>query len=94
MKIELNGELYNKLINFKKIFDVVVEKKLDFDNYVNTVISIGLDKMLRDCIPKEQEWNTIRAMCKKDSNFVYDLIGEIWKNGNQKQIKKKFSYIG
>lgn len=47
----LSDENLEKPKNFKNTFDVILEEEFGLNDYVNMVISIGLDKMLRDAIP-------------------------------------------
>ncbi len=77
--IELEDKLYMDLKNFKNVFEAVVEKEIDFDNYVNLVLSLGLERMLRDAIPEGQEWTTLLAIFEKDSKYICDLVSEIYK---------------
>ncbi|HEQ78329.1 MAG TPA: hypothetical protein ENI78_01745 [Euryarchaeota archaeon] len=79
--VELEDKLYRDLKNFKNVFEAVVEKEIDFDNYVNFVLSFGLERMLRDAIPEGQEWNTLLAIFEKDSKYICDLVSEIYKKG-------------
>ncbi len=79
--VELEDKLYMDLKNFKNVFEAVVEKEIDFDNYVNLVLSFGLERMLRDAIPEGQEWNTLLAIFEKDSKYICGLVSEIYKKG-------------
>lgn len=46
-------------------------------------ISIGLDKMLRDAIPEDQEWNTLMAASGVEYDKMCDLVADIWKRGKE-----------
>lgn len=96
-KIELNEIIHEKLKNFKFIFDEIMEEETDFDKYVNTVLSEGLEKMLRDIIPEEHEWDTIKAAFDEDFKFMSNLVKDILEKGAQigenekKEMKDKMS---
>jgi hypothetical protein len=99
IQVTLSKELHKKLTHFKKIFDVVMGKKVGWNEYVNTVVSIGLNQMLRDSVPMGQEWNTILVMFKIDSEFICNVIAKFWKgeakkNTEQLKEKIKLTYIG
>jgi hypothetical protein len=99
MQITLSKELHKKLTHFKKIFDVVMGKKVSWNEYANTVVSIGLNQMFRDSVPIGQEWNTILAMFKIDSEFTCNAIAKFWKGKATKETKQlkekiKLTYIG
>lgn len=80
-EIILDDENLEKLKNFKEIFEVILGEKFEFNDYVNSVISIGLDKMLRDAIPEGQEWNTLNAAFNEKYDFMCNLVTNIWKRG-------------
>ncbi len=88
-ELVLDDELLSKLQNFKKIYDIIVEEEQDFQLFVNTVTSIGLDKMTRDMIPEGQEWNIIEAAFNNNHEFMCDLVAEIWKSGQDVTEEQK-----
>ncbi len=97
MEISIDEEIIEKLHNFKKIFDDIMEEDTDFNKYIEIVISEGLEKMLRDIIPPEHEWDTIRAAFEEDNEFMSTLIRNILIRGAQiddeekKLMKEKMS---
>jgi len=89
MQIEIDDEMKKKLMTFKKIFDDIMEENVDFDKYVSFMISQGIDKMIRDIIPPEHEWDTIKAAFEADSAFMAGLIGDILLRGAQLNKEEK-----
>jgi hypothetical protein len=87
--VNLEEGMDEKLKNFKKIFDVVIEEDIGYDEYVNTVISIGLDTMLRTVIPEGQEWNTLQTAFDHKYEDMCDLIADMWKKDVQTEVDAK-----
>ncbi|KXA92154.1 hypothetical protein AKJ64_03880 [candidate division MSBL1 archaeon SCGC-AAA259E17] len=103
MEVELDDELYERLEVFKKIYDTVVEEEADFEEFVNCVVSFGLDKMLRDAIPEGEEWTTIQGMFKDNPEYITDFVSDVWKElkegqeakeRTREEIEKTRKYIG
>lgn len=83
--IEISENTHRKLMAFKKVIDVVIEKELPNESaYGEMVISIGLDRMLQDPLPKEDTllW-TMVGMFKKNPEFVCDFIAETLREGEK-----------
>ena len=88
-EISLNDENYENLKNYKRIFEAIMEEEIEFNEYVNAVISIALDKMIRDAIPKEHEWGTIQSAFHENYEFMCKLVANIWKKGKDVTDKEK-----
>jgi hypothetical protein len=80
-KIDLEKDVEEKLKQFQKVFEAVMGEKTTFESYVNTVVMVGLDEMIRDAIPEGQEFRTIQAAFTKDYKFMCDLLTAIWRVG-------------
>ncbi|UCH88568.1 MAG: hypothetical protein JSV49_09970 [Thermoplasmata archaeon] len=76
--VKLDKNVDEKLKRFKKVFDAVIEDKLSYDDYVNTVISIGLDSMLRTVVPSGHEWYMIQTAFENRYELMCDVIAEMW----------------
>jgi hypothetical protein len=89
--ISLDKSVDDKLKHFKKVFDVVVEEDINFNDYTNTVISIGLDTMLRTVIPEGQEWSTLQSAFETRYETMCELIAEMWQKDirNEKDAKSR-----
>ena len=96
-EISLNDENLVKLESYKEIFEAIMEEEIEFNEYVNVIISIALDKMLRDAIPKEQEWTTIQWAFHENYEFMSKLVADIWKKGKdvtddeKQEVKEKIA---
>ena len=81
--ITLNKEVDEKLQQFKRVFDTVVEEEIDYNDYVNTVISIGMDSMLRTMIPSDQEWVILQTAFDNHHEMMCKLIADMWQKDIQ-----------
>lgn len=86
-KINLDKSVDEKLKNFKKVFDIVIDENISYDDYVNTVLSIGLDAMLRTVIPEGQEWYTLQTAFDSRYEEMCELLAEMWKKDVQTEAE-------
>ena len=85
-KIEISDELYNRLKAFMKVIDAVLGEKISdkIDDYAALVLSIGLERMLLDPLPKEEMLlKTIVEMFRRNPEFVCDFIAEMIEKGKR-----------
>jgi len=87
--IILNQTNFEKLKSFKKIFEAILDEKFEFNDYVNAVIAIGLDKLLRDAIPQGQEWNVLRVAFSENYDTMCELLADLWRRGTEASKKDK-----
>lgn len=82
--VKVDEDEYRMLINFKKVYDAVIETESDFNDYIRDVIREGLDKMLTDLPPKNVNilLRTIQAMFRENPEFVCNFIVQILKKGS------------
>ncbi|HLF06957.1 MAG TPA: hypothetical protein VI893_07305 [Thermoplasmata archaeon] len=88
-KVNLEKDVEEKLKTFQKVFEAVMGEKTTFEAYVNTVLMIGLDEMIRDAIPEGQEFRTIQAAFTKDYKFMCDLLTAVWRVGKDLSDEEK-----
>ena len=82
-KVEISDETLKKIRAFKKVIDVLLEQTLPNESiYVELVLSIGLDKMLQDPLPKEEMLlKTMVAMFEENPEFVSEFMANTLKKG-------------
>ncbi|RLF05385.1 MAG: hypothetical protein DRJ60_05665 [Thermoprotei archaeon] len=82
--IKIDEEEYRMIINFKKVYDAVIEAESDFNDYMRDVIREGLDKMLTDLPPKNVNvlLRTLQAMFRENPEFVCNFIVQVLKKGS------------
>ena len=82
--IRVDDNEYRMIINFKKVYDAVIEAESDFNDYMREVIREGLDKMLTDLPPKNVNilLKTLQAMFRENPEFVCNFIVQILKKGS------------
>jgi len=86
-KIMISKEVLQKLRAFEKIINYVIEEKLEKESdYVELVLSVGMDKMLEDLIPKDEQGllqKTMVAMFNQNAEFVVNFVVNTLKKGEQ-----------
>ncbi|RLF09654.1 MAG: hypothetical protein DRJ68_04105 [Thermoprotei archaeon] len=82
--VKVDNEEYRMIMNFKKVYDTVVEYESDFNEYMRDVIREGLNKMLTDLPPKNVSvlLKTIQAMFRENPEFVCNFIVQVLKKGS------------
>jgi len=92
--IELSEEVRKRLNAFKKVIEVIMKEdtpKTESD-YVELVLSIGLEKMLLDVIPKEEMLQeTMSTMFSENPEFVSNFVASTIEKGSliKKEERKK-----
>ena len=88
-KVMISKEILERLRAFKKIINLTLEDKLEKEeDYVELVLSLGMDKMFEDLLPEDEErllQNTIIAMFKENPEFVVNFVVNTLKRGEQIQ---------
>ena len=88
--MEISEQTFRKLKAFKKVIDTVLEEELPSDSaYAELVLSIGLERMLQDPLPKEEALlKTMVALFNKNPEFISDFIAATLKKGKEKEEKQ------
>lgn len=94
--INISEETLTKLKAFSKVIDYILEENLGSDSdYAELVLSVGLERMLQDILPKEETLlKTMALMFKKNSEFVSQFVVDTLKEGESaegKNAKDKWS---
>jgi len=95
-EISISDETYKKLKAFIKVIDAVLEEKLSdkVDDYAEFILSVGMEKMLQDPLPKEEMLlKTMVAMFDKNPEFVSDFVAETLKRGAETRREKEIEEI-
>lgn len=86
-KVIISKEILGRLRAFKKIIDHILDEKLEKESdYVELVLSLGMDKMFEDVLPKDEQGllpKTIIAMFKENPEFVVNFVVDTLKRGEQ-----------
>jgi hypothetical protein len=45
-EITVSDETYTRLVEFKSVFEAVMEETLDFDAYVESIMTMGIDAVM------------------------------------------------
>ncbi len=97
IKIKLNDGCHERLMEFKKVFDHLMEQETSMDNYIALIIEAGMDNMLEHVMPKDTDllWSTLKELNKEDPEFFSNFILKtIDKTSEDKkiEIKDKINY--
>lgn len=91
--LELDEKDYERVMQFKRVFDTIMEEETDVGDYLTTIVAVGLDAMLRDIIPQDREilWDTIKALNKRNPKFFADFLVDILTRSERRaeEVKKK-----
>lgn len=89
---QLSTHAVDKLKAFRKIIEVILESENIPQNdteLLELVVSVGLDHMLRDVLPKEEILlSTMTQMFNRNPDFVCDYVAERIKAGGEEETKK------
>lgn len=93
-KVEISKENLRKLKAFQKVIDYVLGEKLEKESdYAELVLSIGMDKMFEDLIPKDEKGllsSTLIMMFNENPEFVADFFVGKCKKGEEINEEKRF----
>lgn len=92
-KVDVSKDTLKRLRAFKKLIDYIIEEKLEKEaDYVELVLSIGMDKMFEAVVPKDDREllpKTMIAMFKENPEFVVDFVVRTLKKGEEIQREKE-----
>lgn len=92
-KVMISKEILERLRAFRKIIDYILEEKLEKESeYIELVLSLGMDKMFEDIIPKDEQGlleKTIVAMFKENPEFVVNFVVNTLERGKQIQREEE-----
>lgn len=92
-KVIISKETLERLRAFKRIVDYILEENLEKESdYVELVLSLGMDKMFEDIIPKDEKGllvKTMVAMFKENPEFVADFVVNTLERGEQIQKEEE-----
>lgn len=91
--IELSNEAVKKIVAFGKVIDVILSSedtpKTDSER-TELVVSVGLDHMLRDVLPKEETLlNTMVQMFNQEPDFVSGFVADAIRKGGEAEQRKQ-----
>jgi len=91
--IELSEEVVRKLRAFGKIMEIILGPKdvpETESGRAELVISIGLERMLQDVLPKEEMLlRTVVQMFDRNPEFVCEFISDMVREGGEEKQKEQ-----
>ena len=97
--IEIHDEIWNKLKEFKKVAESILEDgsiKMDED-YIELVLKLGIEKMIRDLLPNDESIlirdlvNMFNENPKYISEHILDNLERGKESEETEQVKKDWS---
>jgi len=101
VKIEISDETIKKVNAFKRLINHILGVELpDISAYIEMILVIGLDRMLQDILPDDEEMllGTMARMFNKNPEFVCDFIVQILQEGElilaeiEEETKNKWTF--
>jgi len=91
VRVNISEELLRKVRAFKKVIDTVLGEELPSEEaYIELILTIGLEKMLQDPLPKEEMLlKTMVAMFEENPEFVSDFISKTLRKGELIEKKRE-----
>jgi hypothetical protein len=84
--LEISAEFSRRLQAFKPVVDAVLQEKMEWEQYVETVLHIGLDHMLTQIISNpEAAIATLRKLAEFEPEIVFKLIALGWEKANEEE---------
>jgi len=98
--IEISDDTWNKLKEFKKVVKAILaDDSMDEDeDYVELVLSLGLEKMIKDLLPNEESIlkKDIVNMFNEKPSYISKHILENFERGKEpeetEQVKKDWAH--
>ncbi len=86
IEFELDDEDFEKILHFKKVFDVVMNEETETEDYYRTIMAVGMKSMLKSVIPQDKDilWGALMKINEDKpeyfSEFVADILNENGEN--------------
>ena len=96
LNIRLDEPYYLMLQSFKPVVENVIEEVLDFDTYVNVVISRGIKAMIEDIVPKDPQtlFQSVLLMHEANPEFVSSFINNMLTAGRaREEARERLGFI-
>jgi hypothetical protein len=96
--IEIDESLYRQLEAFKPAFEAVMDEKHDWKVLVETVLHVGLTKLLMDIIGDPRAAVPLLVkLAQLEPEAVYRLIALTWEHGNEAEraeLRRRIGFVG
>jgi len=83
-KVTISDKSHARLVEFKRVFDTVMDEEMSFDEYVETVLLISIDHMLADLMAPLEHSTLVRSFQQLGSEHpeqVYGYVAETLRRG-------------
>lgn len=98
--LTISDEVYTRLVEFKRVFDTVMDEEISFDEYVETVLLISIDHMLADLMAPLEHSTLVRSFQQLGSEHpeqVYGYVAETLRRGayarGREEMKQRAGFV-
>ncbi|MCG2769266.1 MAG: hypothetical protein L6435_12925 [Anaerolineae bacterium] len=85
-QLMLSEEVYDRITQFKQVVEAVLEEPIDFDTYVELLLSRATDCMLADllgAVDSDTLLASFQQLASKHPASVYGYVAETLKRGQE-----------
>lgn len=94
-QIEISDKTYAKLSAFVKVIDIIAETKPEDEiNYAELVLSVGIERLLRDVFPVDNKLlqDSMVQMFERNPSFVCEFIADTLEAGTPRtEVKDRWN---
>lgn len=94
--IEVGEDCFHRLQAFKPVVEAVINEKMQWQDYVEVIVQVGLTKMLTDIVSNpDAAIATVLKLAELEPDVVYTLMVKTWENLNadqQAETKERFGF--
>ena len=98
-QIRVSDDLGDRVAQFKKVVEAVLEQKISFDNCMALVIGQGIDSMLADILGHVDPTTMLTSFQQLGSRYpaeVYAYVAEVLRKGaaakERERLRKKLGF--
>ncbi len=90
--IAISDEMYTRVIEFKQVVEAIIEEEVSFDDYVEGIISQGIDSFLEILLGSLDQRIMVKSFQQLGSRYpaqVYQYITDMLKQGAMVQEREE-----
>lgn len=92
-EITVSDKAYTRLVEFKSVFEAVMEETLDFDAYVESIMKMGIEAVMRALIESLDENALLKSFQQLGAEFPAQVYPHVVKTVRQGAIVRSRAAI-
>jgi hypothetical protein len=92
-EITVSDKAYTRLVEFKSVFEAVMEETLDFDAYVESIMTMGIDAVMRALIESLDQNALLKSFQQLGAEFPAQVYPHVVKTLKQHAIVRSRAAI-